>query len=70
MLENVSPKEVKQGGYGVYMNSRRSRAIDEDKRNKVMHFTLRLLPVHYQNLPLKRKQAGGRGKYGCSHAAE
>lgn len=69
MLENVSPKEVKRGGYSVYMNSERSRAINKDKRNKVMHFTLHLLHFHYQNLPLERKQAGGHGKYGCSCAA-
>ena len=67
-LENAGPKEVKRGGNGVYMNGKNSRAIDKDKRNKVIYFTLHLLLVH-QNLRLKRKQAGGRGKYGCSRAA-
>jgi hypothetical protein len=26
--------------------------------------------VPFQNLPLKREEAGGRGKYGCSRAAQ
>jgi len=36
---------------------------------EMYNFTLCLLPVYYPNLPLKRKQVGGRGKYGCSRAA-
>ena len=69
-IENVNLRKVKRSGYGLYMNGKRTRAIDKDKRNRVVHFTFCLLSVHHQNLPLKEKQAGGRGKYGCSHAAE